>query len=168
MAQNSSSENDAREKTNLKSEEQIVLRRVSKGLARRLEGRAVDAGIVCGVVGAVLGAAFSFSLVFFFDGSSVFGVFDNCAGTALMTIGLELDAMVERLARRSRAALLPQLAVAGNPGASWIGLEASLLSCRLIGAAAATGGPGCAGGAARDNDDWAGCCVWIEFIIDRS
>jgi hypothetical protein len=37
---------------------------------------------------------------------------------ALVTSGLEFDAMVERLARRSSTALLPQLAVAGRPGAS--------------------------------------------------
>ena len=34
--------------------------------------------------------------------------------------------------------------------------------------AAETGGAGWAGGAERDVADWAGCWVWIEFIMDRS
>lgn len=114
---------------------------------------------------------FSLSLPFFFGASSAFEGFRICAGTALVTSGLGFEAMVERLARRSSTALLAQLAVGGRLGASCDELEVSLLSCRYIGVeagAAATAGPGWAGGAAREEADMLGCCVWIEFIMDKS
>lgn len=113
--------------------------------------------------------SFSLSLPFFFGGSAAFDGLGGCAGTAFVTMGLALfEATVDRLARRSSNALLPQLAVAGKPGASCIELDVSVLSCRCIGIAAATAGPWWAGGAARDVDDCDGCCVWIEFIMERS
>lgn len=190
MALTSSSEKEAVEKTNLKSELQMIFSRPSKPVAL-LVNVDVASGVGSGLAG--LDFCVDFSLAFsrfrssFFSsflvlgfgvssalgGSSFFGAgvgaFEACAGVALDTMGLGCDAMVERLARRSRAALLAQPAVAGRPGASCVGLDPSLLCCRLIGAVAAeTGGPGWAGGAERDVDDCAGCCVWIEFIMDRS
>ena len=165
MALKSSSESAALEKTNLKPGLQMVFRRPSKPLAFGL------ADLDSAEAFFDFNAAFSFAFSFFrssffssflvlgfgtgssgFGGSSFFGAgvgaFEACAGVALCTMGLGCDAMVDRLARRSSAALLAQPAVAGNPGASCVGLDdPSLLCCRLMGATAVvipaeTGGPG--------------------------